>query len=424
MSVNMDMAKPSVLFVTPSFTCPSTDGAKIRHFNLMKQLALSGWSVSLLSFADSREHMDKSALLEYGIRVTTVQQPKPYPGDWRGLDYGRLIMNLFSRDPYHVQQARSSEFAHELRDLVSSHTFDVVMLCKLQMLQYADISIGFTGATVVDKDNVEYVFWSRYAQAQSSPLRKLYAFVQMSKVKKHELDGCASGLPHLAVSEPDRARLLELCHRAIVYTVPNGVDASAYSPSSFADRTGDVPTIAYVGSMDWHPNRDAVLFFWEHILPAIRRRIAGVRLLVIGRQDPRRAKELAVRLGSGVEVTGLVDDVRPYLEQAQVVVVPLRIGGGTRLKILEAFAMGKPVVSTSLGCEGLNVRHGEQLLVADKPEEFAESVVELLLDHSLAEKLAREGRRLVVEQYDWPVIAKRLLAVFEEILRSMGIVKE
>ena len=211
------------------------------------------------------------------------------------------------------------------------------------------------------------------------------------------------------VSEIDRQLLLKANPRLRVDVIPNGVDIQKYQPLPAENAS---PTLLFIGNMGYPPCVDAVLYFCREIFPLIRRKIGAAELWIVGR-DPR--PEVLQLNGDGVHVTGRVDDVIPYYRQSAVCVVPLRAGGGTRLKILEAMALGRPVVSTTIGCEGLDVVDGEHLLIADTPEQFAEKTVRLLTDRQLYQHIAANGRQLVEDRYDWDKIAGRLMDVYAEI---------
>ncbi len=212
----------------------------------------------------------------------------------------------------------------------------------------------------------------------------------------HSFDRC------LAVSQNDAEEIHRMAPGVPVSVVPNGVDIEQFTPQR---EPGEVREMAFSGAMDWLPNIDGVTFFVREVLPLIRQRMPGARLSIVGR-NPSQA--LVRRLsGEAVSFTGKVEDIRPHVARARVVVVPLRIGGGTRLKILEAWAMAKPVVSTSLGAEGLPARDGENIAIADTPDAFAERTAALLADTAAGERLGVAGRRVAEDRFSWPRVARR-----------------
>jgi glycosyltransferase involved in cell wall biosynthesis len=257
--------------------------------------------------------------------------------------------------------------------------------------------------------NVEHLIWKRLSAAASSWWRRGLLEVEWRKMRRYEAAALARARLTVAVSEPDRAALAALAPTASVHTIPTGVDTSYFAPNGFHDGP---PRLVFTGSMEWYPNEDGVLHFIDAILPAIRRDVPDVGLTVVGRNPSARLR--AVAQEAGVTVTGTVDDVRPFMAGATVYVVPLRIGGGTRLKIFEALAMGKPVVSTTIGAEGLPLVPGTHFVRADAAADFAAAVVALLRDAGRRRALGEAGRRLVVERYSWAQVARQ----FEMLCRQ------
>jgi glycosyltransferase involved in cell wall biosynthesis len=213
----------------------------------------------------------------------------------------------------------------------------------------------------------------------------------------------------VTVSESDRRLLVAANPRLQVDVVPNGVDTRAHRPLKQEEGS---PALVFVGNMDYLPCADAVLTFCRDVLPRIRQVMAKVEMWIVGINPGPKVRALE---GNGVHVTGLVEDVRPYYGRSTVCVVPLRAGGGTRLKILEAMAFGRPVVSTTIGCEGLGVVDGEHLLIADRAEDFAARTLRLLTDEKLRQSIANRARAMVESRYDWDIIAKRLMQVYAEV---------
>jgi glycosyltransferase involved in cell wall biosynthesis len=220
----------------------------------------------------------------------------------------------------------------------------------------------------------------------------------------------------LAVSEDDRDFFARFLDSRKISVIPTGVAIQYFQPSS--DR-GDPNSLVFTGSMDWLPNEDAVFYFADQILPRIRRRMPKAKLVVVGRRPSKRLQALA-KSSDGVQVTGEVTDIRPYVEHASVYVVPLRVGGGTRLKIFEAMAMGKPVVSTSIGAEGLPVQHDVDIILADGAEEFANRVVELLGDPGGRHRLGHAARRLVEQNYSWSSASAQFDGVLSRVVGESG----
>jgi glycosyltransferase involved in cell wall biosynthesis len=229
-------------------------------------------------------------------------------------------------------------------------------------------------------------------------------------MRRYEARACARAALTLAVSEVDRALLAALAPSARIAAIPTGVDTSYFRPEGWAESPAD---LVFTGSMDWYPNEDGILHFAKAILPAVLREVPEASLTVVGRKPSARLR--AGLAGLPVHVTGRVEDVRPYVSKASVYVVPLRAGGGTRLKIFEALAMGKAVVSTTVGAEGLPLVPGEHFLGADDPDLFARAVVSLVRDPARRRALGAAGRRLVEQRYSWPQVAREFEKHFTDV---------
>jgi glycosyltransferase involved in cell wall biosynthesis len=264
---------------------------------------------------------------------------------------------------------------------------------------------------VLFEHNVEYLIWKRLSAVERSPWRRALLEIEWRKLRAQEARACLQSHTTIAVSEDDRRRLEEIAPGSRVTSVPTGVDTDYFNPAGYPITPN---RLVFSGSMDWHPNEDAVIYFVDAILPRIRAEIPDVSFSIVGRNPGVRVRELARH--AGVEVTGTVDDVRPHIAAGSVYVVPLRAGSGTRLKIFEALAMARPVVSTTVGAEGLVLEAGRQFVAADDPGEFADAVVALLRDPERRLALGDAGRTLVETHYSWPTIGCEFERLCEEAL--------
>ena len=265
--------------------------------------------------------------------------------------------------------------------------------------------------TLLFQHNVEAMIWKRHYEVQTNVIKKAYLFWQWLKMRAFERNMCRRFDSVVAVSSEDREQIQNEYGVESVFDVPTGVDTKFFRPSG--NEQTEAHNIVFTGSMDWLPNEDAISYFTEQVMPRIRQAIPDVTLTVVGRNPYQRLLELAKR-DSSVVVTGRVDDVRPYMERAAAYVVPLRIGGGTRLKIYEAMAMEKAIVSTTIGAEGLPLKDGAELLLADTAESFAEAVVRVLNDKPLAQALGIRAAATVREQFGWEKVAERFGRICEE----------
>src|SRR5262245_1734963 len=320
-----------------------------------------------------------------------------------------LAGSWLSTDPVDLWKWR----VREVRDLVERlvDTADVIISDFL----FAAANVPFRGRVpvVLFEHNVEYLIWQRLSALESNPLRRSLFEFAWRKLRKRERAICEQADLTIAVSAEDRDRLRALAPTARVTSIPTGVDTNYFRPAT----TPEIPgRLVFTGSMDWQPNEDAVIYFADAILPHIRHHVPTVSFAVVGRRPSARVRAVADR--AGILVTGTVDDVRPYIAESAVYVVPLRAGGGTRLKIFEALAMQKPVVSTVVGAEGLALTSGEEFVAADDPQTFACEVIALLRDPLRRRALGRAGRKLVETYYSWPQIAHAFEVVCEEAVAN------
>jgi glycosyltransferase involved in cell wall biosynthesis len=285
--------------------------------------------------------------------------------------------------------------------------YDVVHVESCYMAHY---SFPREAAVVLDEQNVEYEIQRRTASMAESLPRRIYNYIDSLKLQREEerswrsVDACAVTSPR------DEAAVRRANSRMRTAVVPNAVDVNFFAPGG----RPEPKTLVFFGTISYFPNTDGLTFFLDEVMPIVRRRHPGLRLLVVGASPPPAIQR---RAAPDVILTGMVDDVRPYLARASAVIAPLRIGGGTRLKILEAMAMGKAVVSTSLGAEGLAVTHERDIILADGAGAFADAI-DRVLDQDLAASLGSAGRRLVEDNYDWRHSARKLEELYESALRA------
>jgi glycosyltransferase involved in cell wall biosynthesis len=335
-----------------------------------------------------------------GIRTLIVDRPVRKKSGPRF--FLSLMANAFSAYPYVVSSHFSKQMAAEVERLCLSQTFDLV---HCEWTPYAaNMPPMMSHPTVAMAHNVESVVWRRYQQVERNPLRKLFMGLQAGKMERFERQALPRFSRIISVSDQDKKIISRWVSQDKVAVVPNGVDTDFFRKESLTEAP---ESLVFVGSLDWRPNVDGVVYFLDQIWPLVRSNSPGARLAIVGR-NPLPALKSRIAGEQGVEVHGSVEDVRPFLNLAQVCIVPLRIGSGSRIKILEAFAMETPVVATSVGAEGLEVADGKHLLIADNPADFADAVKKLFLNPSHRQSLSFEGRRLVVERYSWPMLAKQL----------------
>jgi glycosyltransferase involved in cell wall biosynthesis len=376
---------------------PLNTGGRLRSFHIVSELSRRHRVSVLTTHNPADDPRALSAALPGCERVLSV----PHAAAKRGSPgfAAALARSWLSPLPVDLWKTRVPALRDEVSRRIAAGEID---LCVADFL-FAAPNVPFGGPVpvVLFAHNVEYRIWQRLCDAERRIWRRALLEVEWRKVRRYESRACARARVTIAVSEADRTLLASLAPAARVESIPTGVDTTYFAPSSVPERPG---YLVFTGSMDWYPNEDAVLYFLDAILPSIRREMPDVVLTIAGRNPSARLRAAGER--AGARVTGTVEDVRPYVAEAAVYVVPLRVGGGTRLKIFEALAMGKTVVSTSVGAEGLPLTSGEHFLRADDPEDFAGVVVRLLREPDLRRQLGLAGRRLVEARYSWAQVAR------------------
>jgi sugar transferase (PEP-CTERM/EpsH1 system associated) len=404
-----------ILVLTPQFpSYPPHQGTTIRNYHLIAGLARR-YEVHLLSFGSPGE--SHGSPLE--ALCQSVQVVRPPQRTMRQ----RVATLLFSNLPDMAQRLPSASFRAALADTLDRERPDVVEVEGIELAQYLFQAAVHRAESsrpllVFDDHNAEYVLQQRAFETDVRQPRRwagaAYSFVQWRRLRRYERRACQVADRVVAVSEADAEVLRRLSPGLGPAVVPNGVDMEFYTApvAPLADESGPKEEdLVFTGKMDFRPNVDAVLWFTQEVFPLIRQESPETRLWVVGKNPHPRLAPLAG--DPAVVLTGWVEDVRPYIAGAGVYVVPLRIGGGTRLKVLEAMAMGKAIVSTALGCEGFDLVPGQELVVADTPAEFDAAVLALLRDPERRARLGRAGRRFAGSRYDWRVIAPQLERVYE-----------
>ncbi len=386
-----------ILIIEEEFPYPLNSGKRLRTVNLTKALSKLD-EVTYLAYG-VQESESFQGMKSIGVNPVAVP---PIDRRQQGLRfYWKLLANLLSPLPYIVTSHFSRAFQNAVHDQLNKTDFDVVIA---EWTPYAIFIREVVSARkIIVAHNIEASIWRRYYENERNPFRRAYIALQSSKVTHFERQAFTwvDGATAVSRAEADVIRGFNVPYDVAV--IDNGVDLSYFRPGQAVPRPH---SLVFTGAMDWRPNQDAVLYFVQRVLPLIRKQISDVTFVIVGRQPPERVRALAG--ARGVTVTGTVEDVRPYIDQAALYVVPLRIGGGSRLKILEAMAMQKPVISTSIGAEGLRVSDKENILLYEDAPTFAEGVIRLLQDEEEQRRLAAAGRALVEREYGWEQLGRRL----------------
>jgi polysaccharide biosynthesis protein PslH len=404
-----------ILWVKMGGLWPATTGGRVRSLNTISELA-RGHQVTVIT---THGHGDDPEGLQQQLarceRVVSVPYAVPKRGS--ATFAASVAGSWFSHYPVDLWKWRVRAVRREVRKALAEGDVDlcvadflfaatnVPMPSRLRSGQACNVPV------LLFEHNVEYLIWQRLANIETSQWKRALFEMEWRKVRACEAEAVRRAALTIAVSDDDRNRLAAISPEGRVVSIATGVNTVYFAPRCDAE----VPArLVFSGSMDWHPNEDAVCYFVDAILPRIRAEFQNVSFSIVGRNPSARVRELAAQ--PGVSVTGTLDDVRPSIAEGSVYVVPLRAGSGTRIKIFEALAMGKAVVSTTVGAEGLALESGRHFLAADTPHDFAHAVIRLLRDPARRQALGSAGRALVEANYSWATVARQFEARCEEVV--------
>ena len=398
-----------ILWVKAGKLLPVDTGGKIRSYNILRRLA-ARHDVTLLSYySGERDQAYQQDIVEHLPGALTVHTGVLDSNRLaNGLDY---LKKLWNPAPYAVTKFTSPKVQRKVAELFSKRRFDVAVC------DFLAASLNFPRLletpTLLFQHNVESSLWRRQAQHEPGLANRMVFKLEAAKMLRYESAALSRFHHVIAVSENDRQLMSSMTEASRISVVPTGVDLQQYRAASEGSNESVAdPLLVFVGSMDWEANIDAVDYFCREIWPAVKRAVPGTRFRIVGRNPHARVNKLA---SDSIEVTGTVASVIEHYRDASVNIVPLRIGGGTRLKIYEAMAMGKATVSTSIGAEGLDVNDGTDILIADSPEKFAESIIALLTKEHLRQQIEK-GASEQAARYDWSVITDRFEEVLEQVI--------
>jgi glycosyltransferase involved in cell wall biosynthesis len=392
-----------ILFVAFEVPYPLDRGGRIKTFHYLKALSRRH-QVTLVALTRTPQCKSKLAYLcselglenGYGIEIGLSMVRKAVVATWSLPQPTPFVMSLYA----------SATGKRLVARLLADQDFDLLYADHLHMAQY--IPAHTRALTLLDQHNVESVILGRFADSQTHPFLHWMARLEQRKMARYEPAACRRFDAIWVTTEVDRALIAPwLLPGQTIDALPIGVDTTYFTPDG---RSPDPHTLVSIGMLSWPPNADGVLWFYDQVYPLIKERVPGVRFVIVGEHPPLAIQQLAQ--DPSVEVTGWVDDVRLQMARSTAIMVSLRTGSGMRVKILNALAAGLPVVSTSIGCEGIDVTDGKDILIADDAEQFARHVVDLIRDPSLQERLSANGVTLARARYSWE-------AVYDQIDRSV-----
>lgn len=408
--------RPQLLFLCQTLPYPPDIGVNVRTFNILKVLSKT-YDITALCFYRRRsiptaKDLNRS-LTGLKAFADVYAFPIPQEHNWIRMIYDH-VRSIATRQVYTRYAYRSTDFLRTLKSVIARNRFELVHLDSLDLSAYTPYLPSIPIACT--HHNVESSLLRRYSE-QVGWLARWYVRIQSKWMKEEERTRCPALSLNVVVSSPDHRELAQIAPQARIVVVPNGADTVEFRPTS-----GSREGIVFVGGYDWFPNRDAMEYFVHSILPLVRKQRPDTPVTWVGR-TPSHVQQ-KYRSEHGVIVTGYVDDVRPYLQRAACVVVPLRVGGGTRLKILDSWALGKAVVSTSIGCEGLDAQDGANILIRDDPPAFAQAVCDLLEDSTRRQRIEENARGTAEDVYAWSVIGEQLTSAYAALTQRNSVFEQ
>jgi glycosyltransferase involved in cell wall biosynthesis len=391
-----------ILWICPSFLHPTDRGGQIRTLGTLKELH-KRHEIHFAALNSSKNSEGPLRSSEYSSRHFSVDHYAPSRQSLGIIP--QLAGCIVNAMPLAVSRYCSRKLKREIDFLIATEHYDSIVCDFLA----AAPNLADLGQCVLFQHNVETTIWQRHAEQSHSLLKRLFFQMQARKMEAYEKKICRTAKHVIAVSEIDASRIKRMCGIESVTSVPTGVDVEYFAPRGVASHLSD---IVFCGSMDWLPNVDACVHFLSEVLPSIRDKLPGATFTVAGRSPDAKVLK-AVQGLTGVYVTGKVEDMRPCLWGSKISVVPIRIGGGTRLKIYECMAAGIPVVSTTVGAEGLRYKDGEDIVLADDPDGFAAACVRLLTDDTARDAIARKALGRAQSEFSWEAVSREFEAILD-----------
>ena len=389
-----------VLYLIPYSPANPVFGGALRIYHLLAHLC-KYHDVTVAGFSTPDEELE---LIKQFPKLAGKTHCVDYPYSDKSTRWS-LIKSLFTSHSNWHQLTRSKQFQKKLDELLSAESFDVIQseFPVMAMFHYNSPAVK-----IIDSHNVEYDNFKRMAKVKN-PFKKLFYHLEAYKFYKEETAACSQQDALLVTSERDISIFNQTVPGVPKYLIPNGVDTTYFQPFE----THPIPnSMVFVGMMKYVPNYDGISWFLDEIFPKILKKVPDATITIVGKNPP---KSISGRANKNIIVTGFVEDTRPYIEKSAIYVVPLRMGGGTRLKIMEALAVKKPIITTSVGCEGIEVVNDESILIADQPDEFAARVIELFQNPKQAADLTAKGYELVNNLYKWESIGRQMDIAYEEL---------
>ncbi|RKS83223.1 glycosyltransferase involved in cell wall biosynthesis [Haloarcula quadrata] len=393
----------NVLVISGEAIYPPDSGGKQVVFTSVKGLAQRGHDVTVMSAAAGRDSIPE--LESYCRWVPGRAEPEN--------SYFGALKNLLSQKPYPIKKYSSDGNKKQLKKIINSDDIDIALIEGLHTTQYGTLlSDKYNIPVVYRSHNIETDILRDVMKSTDNLAKKIYLYIQTRKMKKYESETVPEFNKAIMISEEDQTRIHQMCPDVNSSVVPPGIDIDYFSRTT---EKVDDNTIVFLGSLDWPPNVDGFRWFYSNIYPKIKEQIPNVSLLVVGKNPPESIQEIS---NQSVEITGFVEDIRPYVEAGSAFVAPIRMGSGVRIKVLNAMALGLPVVSTSLGAQGIECENGTNIQIADEPDGFASATVEMIRNPEKGKEIGEGGRKLVEEVYSIPRVAEKLEKEMIEVVEN------
>ncbi|MCD6565053.1 MAG: glycosyltransferase [Bacteroidales bacterium] len=397
----------NILFLATNYPYPPDSGHNLRTFNILKGLA-EYHKVFFVGFNKHGRAVNvNDTIAKICASVNVFMAPEDIS---RGSLFGSLTRNLFSSYPFVAEKYYRKEIRDRIKIIMSVNSIDLVHCDILHMARYLE-DISYV-PNLLTEHNIESNRLRTLVYNSKNPFFKLYMYLQYKKLFLFEQRMINEFDLVVAISPEDINGLKVMAPKANLTCLPNGVDTDFFKPAPVLPES---KSIIWTGGMRDMYNKEAMNYFCSRIFPNIYSKIKGLKFVVIGDSPTPSVIELARRY-EGVEIRGYVDDIRPFIESSMVFVAPLKSGGGTKLKVLNAMSMGKAVVTTKIGAEGIDVINGQHLVIADDPDSFARNIVELLNSSNNIKRLGENARRLIIEKYDWRIISRQANEIYDQLI--------
>lgn len=401
-----------ILWISHILPYPPKGGVLQRSYNLIKEVAKENeaylFAFNQKAWLPTKEDIIKAKkeFERFCKKVEIFELPSDKS---KAAWYSLVLKSFFSKDGYTINWTKSKIMAKKIKEFLAVNHIDLIHCDTIGLAEYVKDVKGVP--KVLNHHNIESHMILRRAKKEKNLFKKIYFLQEAIKVKKYEKQVCPNFDMNLVVSDLDKKRLLNIAPSSKIAVIPNGVDINYFKPLNSKIKKHN---IVFAGRMDAYPNEDAVIWFLKEIWPLLKKEVPDVTFTIAGRNPTPRIKKFA-KNDPSILITGYVDDIRPFIAQAEVYICPIRDGGGTKLKLLDAMAMGKAIVTTTIGAEGLEVIHKKHILIADNSISFVSKILMLFENSELRIYLGNNSRELVKNEYSWYVIGKKLNVLYQKI---------